>query len=185
MKHRYLLLFSLLPVAVALVILIPRLKAEPPAPKTSPEKMAELFETLKAWKLINAVSATTEQAGPLLAKFSELEKAKMQYRHKYRQAMNRLEQLNRTRIDSEAKKVEFQNALNHSQNLETGFIEQRKNIIEEINQLLTLEQQVKFKVFIHSYRRDLKKTLQTVIALQDLESKGSLKDLSILSSTER
>jgi anion-transporting ArsA/GET3 family ATPase len=185
MKHRYLLLFSLLPVAVVLVILIPRLKAETSSPKTSPEAMAELFETLKALKLINAVSPTTEQAGPLLAKFNELEKAKMQYRHKHRQAMSRLEQLKHARIDSEAKRTEFQGALNHPQNLETGFIEQRQKIIEEINQILTLEQQVKFKVFIHSYRRDLKKTLQAVIALQDLESKGSLKDLSILSGTER
>jgi anion-transporting ArsA/GET3 family ATPase len=185
MKHRYLLLFSLLPVAVVLVILIPRLKAETSSPKTSPEAMAELFETLKALKLINAVSPTAEQSGPLLAKFNELEKAKMQYRHKHRQAMNRLEQLNHTEINSEAERAESQGALNHLRNLEAGFIKHREKITEEINQILTLEQQVKFRVFTHNYRRDLRKTLQTVIALQDLESNGSLKDLSILSSTKR
>ena len=186
MKYRYLLILALLPVALALVILIPRIKAETPLPqRKNPKAMAELIETLKIWKLVNAVDPTSDQAVPLLTKFNELEELKAQYRQEYRRAMKQLEQLKDAEVDSETKRAELQAALNHFRNLEENFIEQRKKTNEAINQILTLEQQVKFKVFIDSYRRDLKKTLQTLIALQNSASKGKLKDLNVGGTVSR
>jgi anion-transporting ArsA/GET3 family ATPase len=179
MKHRYLLLFALLPVTLALVILIPRLKADTSPQKANPKAMAELVEVLKIWKLINAVSPTAEQHGPLLMNFNELEKVKTQYRRQHRQAMDRLKQLKDVEIDSEAKRAEFKAALAHLQELESTFIDRRNQITEDINQFLTLEQQVKFRVFSDSYHRDLRKTLQTLIALQNLSATGKLKERSL------
>jgi len=178
MKSRYLLIFTTLPLAIALMILIPRLKAETPPPQqTSQNATAELVELLKIWKLVNAVSPTSEQSVPLLAKFNELEELKGRYRQEHRRAIDRLKQLQTTEIDSAAKQTELKAALDHYRIVEENFIAQRKKIKEEINQILTVEQQAKFEVFSYSYRQDLKKTLQTLIALQELDAKSKAQDL--------
>ena len=178
MKYRYLLVFTILPLAFALMVLIPRLKAETPPPQgTTLNATAELIELLKIWKLINAVSPTSEQSVPFLAKFNELEDLKAQYRQEHRRAIERLKQLQTTEIDSTAKRAELQTALEHYRAVEESFIAQRKKIKEEINQILTVEQQAKFEVFSYGYRQDLKKTLQTLIALQELDSKSKAQDL--------
>lgn len=178
MKYRYLLIFTILPLALALMILIPRLKAETPPPQqTNQNATAELVELLKIWKLISAVSPTSEQSVPFLAKFNELEELKGRYRQEHRRAIDRLKQLQTTEIDSAAKRAELQISLDHYRAVEENFIAQRKKIKEEINQILTVEQQAKFEVFSYTYRQDLKKTLQTLIALQELDSKSKAQDL--------
>ena len=177
MKYRYLLVFTILPLAFALMVLIPRLKAETPPHQTTPNATAELIELLKIWKLVNAVSPTSEQSVPFLAKFNELEELKSRYRQEHRRAIDRLKQLQTTEIDSAAKRAEIKTALDHYRAVEDNFIAQRKRIKEEINQILTVEQQAKFEVFSYSYRQDLKKTLQTLIALQELDSKSKTPDL--------
>ena len=69
------------------------------------------------------------------------------------------------------------NYLEHHLPTTALWTEQRKKIKEEINQILTVEQQAKFEIFSYSYRQDLKKTLQTLIALQELDSKSKAQDL--------
>ena len=170
MKRRYLLLFMLFPLAFALVIVIPRIKAETSRPQQATQNAtAELVELLKIWKLVNAVSPTPEQSVQLLTKFNELEDLKARYRQEHRRAMDELKQLEASEIDSEAKIAELQEALAGYHQIEDQFIAKRKKIKEDINQILTVEQQAKFEVFSYSYRQDLKKTLQTLIALQELQ----------------
>lgn len=168
MNRRYLLLFTLLPLAFALVIVIPRIKAEaPPSQQTTQNATAELVELLKIWKLIDAVSPESEQSVPLLTKFNELEDLKAKYRQEHRGAINRLKQLEATKLDSEVKLPELQTALDQYRQIEVNFIARRKKIKEEISQILTVEQQAKFEVFSYSYRQDLKQTLESLIALQE------------------
>ena len=167
MKRRYLLLLSVIPVVLALVFLIPLIKAEAPSPRsTTPSELAELVETLKIWKLVDAVSPTSEQTVPLLTQFNRLEKLKMQYRQEHRQSMNRLKQLQTTTLDSQVGHAELQTALTHHSGVENGFIAERQKIMEEINQILTVEQQAQFILFTYSYRQELKQALQNLIALQ-------------------
>jgi hypothetical protein len=170
-KYRYFLFLALLPVGLALVFLIPRIKAEPAPQQTPSSAMAELIEALKVWKLVDAVSPTSEQEAPLLAKFNKLEKLKAQYRQDYKGAINRLKQLQETTIDADAKKKELEAALLHYYQVEDNFINQRKQILDELNQILTVEQQAKFVVFSYTYRKDLKDTLQTLAVLQELRDK--------------
>ena len=168
MKRRYLPLLAVIPVALALVFLIPFIKADTPSPQpTTPSELAELVETLKIWKLVDAVSPTSEQKLPLLSQFNKLEKLKMQYRQEHRQSMNRLEQLQATPVDSKIELVELQAALTHHHEIENGFIAERQKIMDELNQILTVEQQAQFVLFSYSYRQELRKTLQTLIALQE------------------
>ena len=175
MKRRYLPLLAVIPVVLALVFLIPFIKADAPSPRpTTPSEMAELVETLKIWKLVDAVSPTTEQKLPLLTQFNKLEKLKMQYRQEHRQSINRLEQLQTTVVDSKARHTELQTTLTHHREVENGFIAERQKIMEELNQILTVEQQAQFVLFSYSYRQELKKALQTLIALQ---RQGKTKDI--------
>lgn len=168
MNRRYILFFALLPLALALVIVIPRITAEaPPAKPASQNATAELVELLKIWKLIDAVSPESEQSVPLLTKFNELEDLKAQYRQEHRSAINRLKQLKTAKLDSEEKIAELQSALDEYRQVEDNFIAGRKKIKNEISKILTVEQQAKFEVFSYSYRQDLKQTLQSLIALQD------------------
>ncbi len=175
MKRRYLPLLLVIPVALALVFLIPFIKADTPSPRpTTPSEMAEFIETIKIWKLVDAVSPTSEQKMPLLSQFNKLEKLKTQYRQEYRGSMNRLKQLQATPVDSKVGLAELQAALTHHREVENGFIAERQKIMEEINQTLTVEQQARFVLFSYSYRQELKKTLQTLIALQE---RGQAKDI--------
>ena len=177
MKRRYLLLLSVIPVALALVFLIPLIKADGPSPRPatpSESELAELVETLKIWKLVDAVSPTAEQKLPLLTQFNRLEKLKMQYRQQHRQSMNLLKQLQTISADSKAEQSELQTALTYHREVENGFIAERQKIMEEINQILTVEQQAQFVLFSYSYRQELKQTLQTLIALQ---GQGKTKDI--------
>ena len=175
MKRRYLLLLSVIPVVLALVFLIPLIKADAPSPRsTTPSELAELVETLKIWKLVDAVSPTAEQTVPLLTQFNKLEKLKMQYRQEHRQSMNRLKQLKTTVLGSQAGPAELQTALTHHSEVENGFIAERQKIMEEINRILTVEQQAQFVLFSYSYRQELKKALQTLIVMQE---QGKAKDI--------
>lgn len=177
MKRRYLLLFSVIPVVLALVFVIPLIKADAPSPRpTTPNEseLAELVETLKIWKLVDAVSPTSEQKLPLLTQFNRLEKLKMRYRQEHRQSMNLLKQLQTISVDSKAEQSELQTALTYHREVENGFIAERQKIMNEINQILTVEQQAQFVLFSYSYRQELKQTLQTLIALQ---GQGKTKDI--------
>ena len=184
MKYRYLLLLAALPIGLALMFLIPRIKAEPAPQQASPNAMAELIEALKIWKLIDAVSPTSEQQAPLLAKFNKLEKLKAQYRHDYREAINHLKQLQDAATHTGVERQKLEAALASYYQLESNFISQRQQILDELNQILTVEQQARFVVFSYTYRKDLKDTLQTIIALQELQ-KGTEKDLIAAESKRR
>lgn len=183
MKRPYLLLLAILPIVLALVLLIPFIQADTPPPQPAPPSaMAELIEALKIWKLVDAVSPTSEQQAPLLSEFNKLEKLKAQYRQEHRGAMSRLKQLQTATVDSEAGRAELQAALAHYREVEDGFIARRKQTMEEINQILTVEQQAQFVVFSYSYRQELKKTLQTLIVLQE---RGKVKDLLVDKSSTK
>ena len=175
MKRRYLLLLSVIPVVLALVFLIPLIKADAPSPRsTTPSELAELVETLKIWKLVDAVSPTAEQKLPLLTQFNRLEKLKMQYRQEHRQSMKQLKQLQTTMPSSQVGNAELRTALTHHSEVENGFIAERQKIMDEINQILTVEQQAQFILFTYSYRQELRKALQTLIVLQE---QGKTKDI--------
>ena len=175
MKRRYLLLLSVIPVGLALVFLIPLIKADAPLPRsTTPSELAELVETLKIWKLVDAVSPTSEQTVPLLEQFNRLEKLKMQYRQEHRQSMSQLKQLQAISIDSKAEQAELQTALIYHREVEKEFITERQQIMDEINQILTVEQQAQFILFTYSYRQELKQALQNLIVLQ---GQGKPKDI--------
>ena len=183
MKRRYLLLLSVIPVGLALVFLIPLIKADAPSPRsTTPSELAELVETLKIWKLVDAVSPTSEQTVPLLEQFNRLEKLKMQYRQEHRQSMSQLKQLQAISIDSKAEQAELQTALTYHREVEKEFIAERQQIMGEINQILTVEQQAQFILFTYSYRQELKQALQNLIVLQ---GQGKTKDILAAKSVIR
>ncbi len=175
MKRRYLLSLLVIPAVLALVFLIPLIRADAPDPRpTTPSELAELIETLKIWKLVDAVSPTAEQKLPLLTQFNKLEKLKMQYRQEHRQSINQLKQLQSTPLSANVASAELQAALTHHQEVETGFVTERQKIMEELNQILTVEQQAQFVLFSYTYRQELRQTLQTLIALQ---GKGKTKEI--------
>ena len=183
MKRRYLPLLAVIPVVLALVFLIPFIKKADTSPRpTTPSEMAEFIETIKIWKLVDAVSPTSEQKLPLLTQFNKLEKLKMQYRQEHRQSMNRLEQLQATPVRSKVELAELRAALAHHHDVENGFIAERQKIMEELNQILTVEQQAQFVLFSYSYRQELKKALQTLIVLQE---QGRGKDMLAAKSAIR
>ena len=77
MKRRYLLLLSVIPVVLALVFLIPLIKADAPSPRsTTPSELAELVETLKIWKLVDAVSPNSGANGAFVDPIQQVGKIK-------------------------------------------------------------------------------------------------------------
>ena len=152
--------------------MLPYLRAERPV--TEPGKAqisSELIEALKIWKLIHAVSPTTEQLVPLLAKFNELEELKKIYRQNHRQIYDQLKRLQDDMRDVDVS----QKVLDDYRQIEEQFIQQRREIKSEINKILTVDQQMKFEVFSFTYRRDLRKTMQLLLSLQKVDVKSQSK----------
>ncbi|MBB17679.1 hypothetical protein CMK22_20620 [Candidatus Poribacteria bacterium] len=171
-SKRYIIPLALILLVVGIVVMLPYLRAERPV--TEPEKAkisSELIEALKIWKLIHAVSPTTEQLVPLLAKFNELEELKKIYRQNHRQIYDQLKRLQDDMRDVDVS----QKVLDDYRQIEEQFIHQRREIKSEINKILTVDQQMKFEVFSFTYRRDLRKTMQLLLSLQKVDVKSQSK----------
>ena len=171
-SKRYIIPLALILLVVGIVVMLPYLRAERPV--TEPEKAqisSELIEALKIWKLIHAVSPTTEQLVPLLAKFNELEELKKIYRQNHRQIYDQLKRLQDDMRDVDVS----QKVLDDYRQIEEQFIHQRREIKIEINKILTVDQQMKFEVFSFTYRRDLRKTMQLLLSLQKVDVKSQSK----------
>ena len=171
-SKRYIIPLALILLVVGIVVMLPYLRAERPV--TEPEKVqisSELIEALKIWKLIHAVSPTTEQLVPLLAKFNELEELKKIYRQNHRQIYDQLKRLQDDMRDVDVS----QKVLDDYRQIEEQFIHQRREIKSEINKILTVDQQMKFEVFSFTYRRDLRKTMQLLLSLQKVDVKSQSK----------
>ena len=171
-SKRYIIPLALILLVVGIVVMLPYLRAERPV--TEPGKAqisSELIEALKIWKLIHAVSPTTEQLVPLLAKFNELEALKKIYRQNHRQIYDQLKRLQDDMRDVDVS----QKVLDDYRQIEEQFIHQRREIKSEINKILTVDQQMKFEVFSFTYRRDLRKTIQLLLSLQKVDVKSQSK----------
>ena len=124
-SKRYIIPLALILLVVGIVVMLPYLRAERPV--TEPEKAkisSELIEALKIWKLIHAVSPTTEQLVPLLAKFNELEELKKIYRQNHRQIYDQLKRLQDDMRDVDVS----QKVLDDYRQIEEQFIHQRREI---------------------------------------------------------
>ena len=171
-SKRYIIPLALILLVVGIVVMLPYLRAERPV--TEPEKAqisSELIEALKIWKLIHAVSPTSEQLVPLLAKFNELEELKKIYRQNHRQIYDQLKRLQDGMRDVDVS----QKVLDDYRQIEEQFIHQRREIKSEINKILSVDQQMKFEVFSFTYRRDLRKTMQLLLSLQKVDVKSQSK----------
>ena len=162
----------LISLVVGIAVMLPYLRAERPVPKLEKAQVSsELIEALKIWKLIHAVSPTSEQLVPLLAKFNELEELKKIYRQNHRQIYDQLKRLQDDMRDVDVS----QNVLDDYRRIEEQFIQQRREIKIEINKILTVDQQMKFEVFSFTYRRDLRKTMQLLLSFQKVDVKSQSK----------
>jgi len=171
-SKRYIIPLALISLVVGIAVMLPYLRAERPVPKLEKAQVSsELIEALKIWKLIHAVSPTSEQLVPLLAKFNELEELKKLYRQNHRQIYDELKRLQDDMRDVDVS----QNVLDDYRRIEEQFIHQRREIKIEINKILTVDQQMKFEVFSFTYRRDLRKTMQLLLSLQKVDVKSQSK----------
>ena len=171
-SKRYIVPLALISLVVGIAVMLPYLRAERPGPKLEKAQVSsELIEALKIWKLIHAVSPTSEQLVPLLAKFNELEELKKIYRQNHRQIYDQLKRLQDDMRDVDVS----QNVLDDYRRIEEQFIHQRREIKSEINKILTVDQQMKFEVFSFTYRRDLQKTMQLLLSLQKVDVKSQSK----------
>jgi len=171
-SKKYIILLALLSFIIGIVVMLPYLRAERRVNELGKSQFSpELVEALKIWKLIHAVSPTPEQSAPLLARFNELEELKKRYRRDHRQIYDQLKQLQGDTGDPSLS----QKALNDYRQLEEQFIHQRREIKDKINEILTVDQQMKFEVFSFTYRKDLRKTLQSLLSFQKLDVKSQSK----------
>ena len=171
-SKKYIILLALLSFIIGIVVMLPYLRAERRVNELGKSQFSpELVEALKIWKLIHAVSPTPEQSALLLARFNELEELKKRYRRDHRQIYDQLKQLQGDTGDPGSS----QKALNDYRQIEEQFIHQRREIKDKINEILTVDQQMKFEVFSFTYRKDLRKTLQSLLSFQKLDVKSQSK----------
>ena len=93
-SKKYIILLALLSFVIGIIVMLPYLRAERRVNEPGKSQFSsELVEALKIWKLIHAVSPTSEQSVPLLARFNELEELKKRYRRDHRQIYDQLKKL--------------------------------------------------------------------------------------------
>lgn len=133
---------------------VPPFPEESPEPGTSPdkpEKMKDKVESLRVWKLLEALDLTEEQANSFLPAYREFQKNEGKYTQTRRELLDQLQQSlenkDQKKISEIVSKLK-QNRLQMEQS--------RVQFLSRIDKMLSPEQQAKFLLFQHRFEGRLR-----------------------------
>lgn len=136
--------------------------AQPPgrygqrSPKPGSEEM-QAFESIKLWRMTQALDLSEEQAAKIFPKLHALQKERRQFRQNYRRIMQELAALVR---DPRGDENQIIKKIKELDKTEKTFRELERKNEEEIKALLTPIQQAKFILFKEKFERDLRQILR-------------------------
>ncbi len=120
------------------------------------ERPREMLETVKIVRTIEALKLNEEQIAQVLPKWRRRKEARKEF-HQSRK--ERIEELGKL-LKSKASSQDLERALENLKAQEKAFRERMENLKEEIEEILTPEQEVKLILFEKKFRQEMQRMLK-------------------------
>jgi Spy/CpxP family protein refolding chaperone len=129
---------------------------EPPESPEEKEKIRENIETLRMWKLLEALDLSSEQSMQFLPLMKDFQNARKRFEDKRKQYLTELEKA----LDSEEKdEKKIKENLDALERVRKEFHKEMDGFFEQTKSILTLEQRARMHLFEERFERRLKDSI--------------------------
>ena len=128
----------------------------PPMHREERERIRENIETLRMWRLLEALELTSEQSTKFLPALKEFQDAKKSFNDKRGKLMNELEAALESEKNNEEK---IKDALIGLETARKEFQNELERFYERKKEILSLKQQAKFFLFEERFEKRLRETI--------------------------
>ena len=147
---------------ILLILISPQLlPAQPPPFEGGPmkEKVRERINTMKIWKLTEAVGLTSEQSEKFFPLYNKHQKAMDEIMTRRGELIDQLEELTNSKTTSDQ---DIQKAMSDLESIPRQITEEKKRFYQEIAGILPLRQQAKLAVFEERFFQKLQEFVRDV-----------------------
>ncbi len=150
-----------------ILVLIPggnAISQERPSPGEDPERgearerIRENIETIRTWKLLEALDLTSEQSAQFLPVLLDFQKAKKSLEGKRRDLLQELE----ATLPAKHEDMRLKEILAGLDNNQKQFHAEIEKYFEKAKVILTLEQQAKLYLFEEKFERKMRETIEQI-----------------------
>lgn len=120
------------------------------------EKPREMLETIKIVRTIEALELNEEQVAQVLPKWRETKEARKEFHQNRKERIEELEKL----LKSKASSQDLERALENLKAQEKAFRERMESLKDEIDSILTPEQEVKLILFEKKFRKEMQRMVK-------------------------
>jgi Spy/CpxP family protein refolding chaperone len=131
--------------------------ATPPAGRPGPGEGRRLIETIKIWKMTEALNLTEDQAAKLFPKLTQLEASRREFHGRQRLLRDALAELLRQRP---LREIEIKTRLEELDRTEIDFKGRERSVMGELRSILSLEQQARLALFEERFEMEMRRTIQ-------------------------
>jgi Spy/CpxP family protein refolding chaperone len=130
--------------------------APPAVGRPGPGEGRRLIETIKIWKMTEALKLTEDQAAKLFPKLTQLEASRREFHGRQRLLRDELAQLLRQRP---LRDIEIKARLEELDPTEIDFKGRERSVMGELRAILSLEQQARLALFEERFEMELRRTI--------------------------
>jgi len=122
------------------------------------EKIRENIETLRVWKLLEALNLTAEQSTQFLPVLKEFQTAKRSFEDGRRDLLQELE----TALETSPNEKKLKEILTEMENNRKQFQAAWESYLEKAKSILTIEQQAQLFLFEDKFERRIRETIEQI-----------------------
>jgi Spy/CpxP family protein refolding chaperone len=122
------------------------------------EKIRENIETLRMWKLLEALNLTAEQSTQFLPVLKEFQTAKRSFEDSRRDLLEELE----TALETSPNEEKLKEILTKMENNRKQFLAESESYLEKAKSILSIEQQAQLFLFEEKFERRIRETIEQI-----------------------
>ncbi|MBU4128750.1 hypothetical protein L6386_05355 [bacterium] len=120
------------------------------------EKPREMLETIRIVRTIEALELNEEQVAQIIPKWRRMKEARKEFQQSRKERIEELEKLLKSKVSSQ----DLEKALENLKAQEKAFRERMESLKDEIDSILTPEQEVKLILFEKQFRKEMQRMLK-------------------------
>ncbi|MBI2902395.1 MAG: hypothetical protein HYY12_02235 [Candidatus Methylomirabilis oxyfera] len=130
----------------------------PPAPgRPGPAEGRRLIETIKIWRMTEALDLTEDQAAKLFPKLTQLETSRREFYSRQRLLRDELAEILKQRP---LREIDVKTRLEELDRTEVDFKTRERSVMGELRSILSLEQQARLALFEERFEMEMRRTIQ-------------------------
>ena len=130
----------------------------PPAPGSpGPGEGRRLIETIKIWKMTEALDLSEDQAAKLFPKLKQVEASRLEFHRRQRLLRDEIAELLR---QQPLREVDIKRRLEELERTEADFRGRERAVRGELQSILSLEQQARLALFEERFETEMRRTIQ-------------------------